>query len=50
MYTVEGADHIDLYDSVNAIPFDKLEQFFKEIYTNSASNDALFVVMIVALW
>ena len=30
MYTVEGADHIDLYDNVNAIPFDKLEQFFKE--------------------
>lgn len=29
-YEVKGADHIDLYDNVNLIPFDKLESFFKE--------------------
>ena len=30
LYTVEDAEHIDLYDRVDRIPFDKLEQFFKE--------------------
>lgn len=29
-YVVEDADHIDLYDRVDRIPFDKLERFFKE--------------------
>lgn len=29
-YVVDGADHIDLYDNVELIPFDKLESFFKE--------------------
>lgn len=28
-YIVEGAEHIDLYDQVDKIPFDKLEDFFK---------------------
>lgn len=26
---VPGAGHVDLYDRVNLIPFDKLESFFK---------------------
>lgn len=30
LYIVEGAMHIDLYDRVDKIPFDKLESFFKE--------------------
>ena len=30
LYLVEGARHIDLYDDVEKIPFDKLEQFFKD--------------------
>lgn len=30
MYVVEGANHVDLYDRVDLIPFDKLETFFKE--------------------
>lgn len=30
MYIVEGANHIDLYDNVQLIPFHKLEEFFKE--------------------
>ncbi|MBD7969335.1 alpha/beta hydrolase [Paenibacillus gallinarum] len=30
LYTVPGAGHVDLYDRVNLIPFDKLESFFKE--------------------
>lgn len=30
LYVVEDADHIDLYDRVDRIPFDKLEAFFKE--------------------
>lgn len=30
LYIVEGARHIDLYDDINKIPFDKLESFFKE--------------------
>lgn len=28
-YIVKGAEHIDLYDNTNLIPFDKLEEFFK---------------------
>ena len=27
---IPGANHIDLYDNMNAIPFDKITQFFKE--------------------
>lgn len=30
LYVVEDADHIDLYDRVDRIPFDKLEEFFKQ--------------------
>ncbi|MBP3869656.1 MAG: alpha/beta hydrolase [Faecalicoccus sp.] len=30
LYVVEDAEHIDLYDRVDRIPFDKLETFFKE--------------------
>ncbi|MFC0338904.1 hypothetical protein SAMN05421848_0424 [Kushneria avicenniae] len=30
LYWVEGAGHVDLYDRVNLIPFDKLETFFGE--------------------
>jgi fermentation-respiration switch protein FrsA (DUF1100 family) len=29
LYIVPGAGHVDLYDRVNLIPFDKLESFFK---------------------
>ena len=27
---IPNADHVDLYDRVNIIPFDKLENFFKQ--------------------
>ena len=27
---IKGAGHVDLYDRVDLIPFDKLESFFKE--------------------
>jgi hypothetical protein len=27
---VEGANHVDLYDNLEKIPFDKIEKFFKE--------------------
>ena len=30
LFVVEDAEHIDLYDRVDRIPFDKLEAFFKE--------------------
>lgn len=30
LYIVEDAEHIDLYDRTDRIPFDKLENFFKE--------------------
>lgn len=30
LFIVPGAGHVDLYDWVNLIPFDKLEAFFKE--------------------
>ncbi|MBQ1733353.1 MAG: alpha/beta hydrolase, partial [Lachnospiraceae bacterium] len=30
LYVVEDAEHIDLYDRVDRIPFDKLESFFKQ--------------------
>ena len=30
LYVVPGARHIDLYDDVNVIPFDKLASFFSE--------------------
>lgn len=32
LYIVEGAMHIDLYDDVEKIPFDKLESFFMEAF------------------
>lgn len=31
LYVVEDAEHIDLYDRVDRIPFDKLESFFKDM-------------------
>lgn len=30
LYYVKGAGHVDLYDRVNIIPFDKLENFFRD--------------------
>lgn len=30
LYSVDDAEHIDLYDRTDRIPFDKLEKFFKE--------------------
>ena len=30
LYIVKGANHVDLYDRVDIIPFDKLEDFFKK--------------------
>ena len=30
LYIVPGAGHVDLYDRVSLIPFNKLEAFFKE--------------------
>ncbi len=30
LYYVKGAGHVDLYDRVNVIPFDKLESFFRQ--------------------
>ena len=27
---IEGANHVDLYDQVNVIPFDKLASFFQQ--------------------
>lgn len=30
LYVIEDAEHIDLYDRVDKIPFNKLESFFKE--------------------
>ena len=29
LYYVKGAGHVDLYDRVDLIPFDKIEKFFK---------------------
>ncbi|MFF4349434.1 alpha/beta hydrolase [Streptomyces sp. NPDC001530] len=28
LYVVPGANHVDLYDKTDLIPFDKLEEFF----------------------
>ena len=30
LYIVEGANHVDLYDNLEKIPFDKIETFFRE--------------------
>ena len=30
LYIVEGASHVDLYDNLDKIPFDKIENFLKE--------------------
>jgi uncharacterized protein len=30
LHIIPGAGHVDLYDRVNVISFDKLESFFKE--------------------
>ena len=29
LYIIPGANHVDLYDNLNKIPFDKIENFFK---------------------
>ena len=34
LYVVEDAEHIDLYDRVDRIPFNKLEEFFKQNLLN----------------
>ncbi|XME03598.1 alpha/beta hydrolase [Lachnospiraceae bacterium C1.1] len=34
MVVVEGARHIDLYDDVTKIPFDKIESFYNEAFSN----------------
>ena len=34
LYVVEDAEHIDLYDRVDRIPFDKFEKFFKKAFKN----------------
>ena len=33
LYVVPGAGHVDLYDRVNLIPFDKLTNFFTQNLT-----------------
>ena len=30
LYIVEGANHVDLYDNLEKIPFDKIENFFNK--------------------
>lgn len=30
LYVVEDAEHIDLYDRIDRIPFDKLTEFFQK--------------------
>lgn len=30
LFVVKDAEHIDLYDRVDRIPFDKIEEFFKK--------------------
>lgn len=32
LYIVEGADHTDLYDNLNFIPFDKIESFYRKAF------------------
>ena len=34
LYVVNDAEHIDLYDRVDRIPFDKFEKFFKKAFRN----------------
>lgn len=36
---VPGSVHVDLYDRLNVIPFDKLEVFFNQHLNNKASNN-----------
>ncbi|MDE6138641.1 MAG: alpha/beta hydrolase, partial [Candidatus Gastranaerophilales bacterium] len=31
---IDGANHVDLYDNLNKIPFDKIESFFKKYLNN----------------
>ena len=35
---VPGADHVDLYDKINSIPFDRLTAFFAENLIEGAGN------------
>lgn len=30
LYSIKGTSHIDLYDGVNLIPFDKITTFFNQ--------------------
>ncbi|MGL5721995.1 MAG: alpha/beta hydrolase, partial [Brevinema sp.] len=34
LMVIAGANHVDLYDDLTKIPFDKLESFFNEAFNN----------------
>jgi fermentation-respiration switch protein FrsA (DUF1100 family) len=36
LFIVQGAGHVDLYDRVNLIPFDKLTTFFRQSLAGSS--------------
>lgn len=41
LYIVKGAGHVDLYDRVDLIPFDKLQSFFSEHLASLKTEQAL---------
>ena len=40
LFIVPGAGHVDLYDRVNLIPFDKLTEFFRGNLSEATGTDA----------
>lgn len=44
LFIVEGANHVDLYDNMNKIPFDKIESFYKEYLSGMTSNKKVAVM------
>ena len=34
LYIVEGASHVDLYDNLSKIPFERIESFLNESFEN----------------
>jgi len=38
LFIVPGANHVDLYDNLDAIPFDKIERFFRDSFENEPAK------------
>lgn len=45
MYVVDDCEHIDLYDRVDKIPFNKIRQFFDEAFGKEKVNEKILSII-----